>query len=136
MDSTKDKWEKAVSVVFDTTYKTYTFYNISWKKSKSKHTNKQNPHKKFYKGEWKTQEYQTKKKNKWNSTLGELSTYKFDCFLLPFLTFTIILHEICFKSLFTFTSQITSHPFIYSVTFSGQWLRSTKGVSGTTLQIS
>ena len=75
-------------------------------------------------------------KNKWNSTFGELSTFKFDCFLLPFLTFTIILHDICFKSLFTFTSQITNHPFIYSVTFSGQCLRSTKRVSGNTLQAS
>ena len=79
--------------------------------------------KKFYKGEWKTQECQTKKKNKWNSTFCELSTYKFDCFLLPFHTFPIILHDICFKSLFIFTSQITNRPFIYSVTFSGNACR-------------
>ena len=62
-------------------------------------------------------------KNKWNSTFGELSTYKFDCFLLPFHTFPIILHDICFKSLFIFTSQITNRPFIYSVTFSGNACR-------------
>ena len=92
--------------------------------------------KKFYKGEWKTQECQTKKKNKWNSTFGELSTYNFDCFLLLFLTFPIILHDICFKSLNILTSQITNHLFTYSVTFSGQWLRSTSRVGGNTLQTS